>query len=291
MARQSSNHNLTKRCDCVRWKDCRHGFYVEAEATINGERRRLKRALVEILGREPKDYEDAKIEAQRAILAWKDGKDARDLLPGDAPTIAAILDHYSARPAGSPIDASQRRMIVSTVVHGRPFGDWRAAEVTRTMIEAFRAQRSRVAGNRDLSLLRAAFNWAVLAELVPATPFKIGTVAAVRLAREEPRTRRLQPGEAPRLEAAANVHMRDLITAALESGCRLGELLSLQWTQIGIDLFLPAGKTKAKKPRRVPISARPARGARAPAHGSGRRAPAGRCLCIRRRARPAACRH
>ena len=35
---------------------------------------------------------------------------------------------------------------------------------------------------------------------------------------------------------------------------RLGELLSLQWHQVGADLFLPAGKTKAKKPRRVPIS-------------------------------------
>ena len=254
MPRASSTRNVTKRCACARWKDCRHPFWVEAEATITGARRRLFRALAECIGREPKDYEDAKIEAQRAILAWKEGRDAADILPGDAPTIAAILDTYTGRPTGSPIDPSQRRMIVSTVVHGRPFGDWRAAEVTRAMVEAFRTQRPAVAGNRDLALLRAAFNWAILGELVPATPFKIGTVAAVRLAREEPRTRRLQPGEEPRLVAAANRHMRDLIEAALESGCRLGELLSLQWTQIGIDVFLPAGKTKAKKPRRIPIS-------------------------------------
>jgi len=31
-------------------------------------------------------------------------------------------------------------------------------------------------------------------------------------------------------------------------------ILSLQWSQVRGDLFLPAGKKKAKKPRRVPIS-------------------------------------
>jgi integrase len=88
---------------------------------------------------------------------------------------------------------------------------------------------------------------------VAATPFKVGTVAAVKLAREEARTRRLQPGEDERLLLAAG-GLKDLIVAALETGCRLGELLSLQWLQVRGDLFLPAGKTKAKKPRRVPIS-------------------------------------
>ena len=121
------------------------------------------------------------------------------------------------------------------------------------MVEAFRRQRPTVAGNRDLAMLRAAFNWAVLGGLVPATPFKVGTVSAMKLAREESRTRRLQPGEEERLLLAAQGSLRDLVIAALETGCRLGELLSLQWEQVRRNLFLPAGKTKAKKPRRVPI--------------------------------------
>jgi integrase len=78
-------------------------------------------------------------------------------------------------------------------------------------------------------------------------------VAAVKLAREESRTRRLQPGEEERLLLASG-GLHDLIVAALETGCRLGELLSLQWEQVRAELFLPAGKTKEKKPRRVPIS-------------------------------------
>src|SRR6185436_1782430 len=125
------------------------------------------------------------------------------------------------------------------VVNGRKFGEWPAQAITRVMAEAFSRQRPTIAANRDLALLRAAFNWAVLGGLVPATPFKVGTVAAVKLAREEARTRRLQPGEEERLLLAAG-GLKDLIVAALETGCRLGELLSLEWSQVRGDLFLPA---------------------------------------------------
>jgi len=48
------------------------------------------------------------------------------------------------------------------------------------------------------------------------------------------------------------------VVAALETGCRKQELLSLQWTQVRWDrneLFLPGTKTKTKRPRRIPISA------------------------------------
>lgn len=113
--------------------------------------------------------------------------------------------------------------------------------MTREMVEGFRRQRPRVSANRDLALLRAAMNWAVLGGLVESTPFKVGTVSAVKLAREEQRTRRLQGDEETRLlEAclpgtgkqgralAGTPHLADLIVAALETGCRLGELLSLQ---------------------------------------------------------------
>jgi integrase len=52
--------------------------------------------------------------------------------------------------------------------------------------------------------------------------------------------------------------LQDLITAALETGCRRGELLSLQWHQVRFspraEIYLPAGKTKAKRDRRIPIS-------------------------------------
>jgi integrase len=260
MARKSDTDNVRKICGCAKWKECAHPWFIfyregkEIGPTGKVRERGLRQKLAPLVGREPVDYADAKAEARRAIVAWKDGRDARQLLPDDAPSLAAVLEAYGQRPGGAAIDKYQRKQIVKTVVTGRPFGEWRAAEITREMVEAFRRQRPTVAGNRDLALLRAMFNWAVLSELVPSTPFKIGTVSAVKLAREEARTRRLEPGEEDRLLEAAHGLLRDLVVAALETGCRMGELLSLQWHQVRGDLFFPAGKTKAKKPRRVPVS-------------------------------------
>lgn len=255
MARQSESGNVRKRCACTKWKDCAHPWYVtyrEGKELVDGKvrERGLRKRLSLLVGREPKDYADAKTEAQRAILAWKDGRDARGILPGDPVTVATLLEQYAERPNGATRDTAP---IERVKLHGRPFGEWRADAVTRDVLEMFRAARPRIGANRDLALLRAAFNWAVLRGVVEATPFKVGTVPAVKLAREEARTRRLQPGEEERLLLAAG-GLRDLIIAALETGCRRGELLSLQWSQVRGDLFLPAGKTKAKKTRRVPVS-------------------------------------
>jgi integrase len=254
VARQSKNEYVKKICGCVKWKDCAHPWYVDYRQGEGKGGRVLRKKLSPLVGREPTDFIDAKAEARRAIVAWKDGRNAADLLPMDRPTLASLLDSYRQRPDASPSEKYQVRPIVDAVVSGRPFGEWHADEITREMIETFRAKRKRIAGNRNLALLRAMFNWAVLGGLVPSTPFKVGTVSAVKLVREEARTRRLEPGEDVQLLIHAG-RLKDLITAALETGCRQGELLSLQWRQVlAHDLFLPAGKTKAKKTRRVRIS-------------------------------------
>ena len=259
MPRFSSTGNARKLCGCGRskWSGCPHPWYVDYTAPPTHPARsgqRFRRNLDQLIQFHPTNIAEAKAEAHRAIDAWLHGRDPAELQPTDRPTLARVLEAYRQRPGASAAEVGQGRVIARTVVNGRRFGDWRVIEITREAIEAYRRQRPRVAANRDLALLRAMFNWAVLAELVPATPFKVGTVAAVKLSREDPRTRRLQPGEEERLMVAARGLLPHLITAALETGCRLGELLSLQWEQVRGDLFLPAGKTKAKKPRRVPIS-------------------------------------
>jgi integrase len=75
--------------------------------------------------------------------------------------------------------------------------------------------------------------------------------------------RRLQPGEDERLTAAAAPHLRALIVAALSTGCRVGELLTLQWADVQIDeqgrfrwFVLQGSKTKTKETRAVPIGQR-----------------------------------
>ena len=106
------------------------------------------------------------------------------------------------------------------------------------------------------SLLRAAFNWAVRVGYVQRTPFKRGTEAVIKLTQELPRSRRLESGEEASLLAQTGSHLYGVVIAAIETGLRIGEVLSLQWTQVRTnpaEIFIPAQKAKQKKDRRIPI--------------------------------------
>lgn len=182
----------------------------------------------------------------------------------------------------------------------RPLGDWHVRDVVTGTLEKFRAarrtqtivkstdkdgnQRGRRKGgvattNRDLGLLRATFNWAIRVGYVDETPFKRFTETVVKLSKESSRRRRLEGDEGERLLKACDPllrhprtkaplfsqpppRLRPIVEAALETGCRRGELLSLQWWQVrdldGVNpqLDLPAAKTKTKRDRVVPISGR-----------------------------------
>jgi integrase len=255
MPRKSDTDNVRKRCDCAKWKTCAHPWYLDYQR--DGVRYRDN--LDKLIDRHAADFTAAKDEARRAIVAKLEGRDPRGLVPADDPTLAEVLTAYDHEKPRR--DRYQIPNIVKVELSSpdgvRRFGEWRASLITADTLKQFRRGRPLVAGNRDLGLLRAAFNWAVLGGLMPRTPFRIGDVPAVKLAREEARTRRLQSGEAERLMEAA-YSLTDLITAALETGARKGELLSLQWHQVRFtpraEVFLPATKTKAKRDRRVPLS-------------------------------------
>ena len=66
------------------------------------------------------------------------------------------------------------------------------------------------------------------------------------------------PGGGDGLAKAATGLLRDVVVAALETGCRSGELLTLQWWQVRFspraEIFVVASKTKTKRDRRVPMS-------------------------------------
>jgi integrase len=80
------------------------------------------------------------------------------------------------------------------------------------------------------------------------------------LEREIPRNKRLQDADAEqRLLDAANPHLRGVITAMLDTACRPGEILSLQWRDVSLDrreLTIRAEKEKTRRERIIPISTR-----------------------------------
>ncbi len=122
-----------------------------------------------------------------------------------------------------------------------------------------------VALNRFKARVRHFFNWSIAQGYRDDTPFKRHGVNVIRLNSrvEVERTRRLPPEDEARLLAHASPYLQALVVAALSTGCRLGELLSLQWKQIQVDatgqprtLLLPAAKTKTHEARLLPIGTR-----------------------------------
>jgi integrase len=284
------NDGLRKICACPRrqWAKCSHVWhfnYKWGDIVI-------RKSLDGLIGRKVTSKTEAEHEAERLRIEIREGrygrKDDRPAL--DRLTVGQLLALYAKRHLGAKPgdllknDSSQIK-IIKGVALDRPdgqtvaFGEWFVRDVTADALEQFQSVRRHivrlapkrqggrapqsggaVTANRNLTLLRAAFNWAVRKGVMPATPFKRGTESVVRLTTETPRSRRLEAGEADRLLAACGAHLRALVEAALETGCRKGELLSLQWSQVRAgarpELFLPAQKTKTGKARTIPVSGR-----------------------------------
>ena len=114
--------------------------------------------------------------------------------------------------------------------------------------------------NRLLARLRHLFNWAIKKRYGEHTPLRRNgvVVGALETRVENGRSRRLDPGEEDRLLQNANPRMQAFIVAMLATGCRPGELLSLQWSQIRRDdtgrclwMDLPVERTKTYQQRTV----------------------------------------
>ena len=226
-----------------------------------------------------------------------DGRTMRQVCDG---FLAHWENDPSRRRHRLPALAKHLAAICRTDVNGAPFGDRVFADLRTPDIEGFRDARRRVlrqreaeraertrrlaAGdltaqalpvspevpharqgevgiNRTLERLRALFNWAIeRGHYHSENPFLKHGRPAIRMAKEVPRTRRLQGDEEQRLLKQASADMHDLIIAALDTGMRRRELLSLTWLQVRLDaahqptaIMVSAEMAKTNRPRTVPV--------------------------------------
>lgn len=272
--RRHHNDGLRKICGCERrtWPKCPHPWHLNY--TYKGKVHRL--SLDREVGKHIDSKTAAEAEAERIRIAIRDGTFRRGAPVLSQLTLAQLFGVYVdrrldvVRPDRATDDQDSIRVITAAPLplptgEVRPFGAWLVPDITADTLERFREVRiarggGSVAVNRNLSFLRAMFNWAIRTKYVPESPFKVGTETVVKLTKESARSRRLLDGEEGKILAACGPHLRAVVEAALETGCRLGELFSLQWNQIRGDPFtaldLPASKTKTRRDRTVPITAR-----------------------------------
>lgn len=141
------------------------------------------------------------------------------------------------------------------------FGDRFVAEVTPQLIERYKSRRTRtlrngkrISGarvNREMALLKAAFNKGIEWDLVNENP-----VRRVKFFNESDRgrTRYLTPVEKKRLLTACSPFLRGVVMTALKTGMRQGELLSLKWRDVDSRTNrLTLRKTKSGKIRHIPL--------------------------------------
>jgi len=137
----------------------------------------------------------------------------------------------------------------------RALGTKCLAEIRPLDVENYKIERLQKAKpatvNREVALLKRMFNLAYQWDFALENPVK-----GVKLLREDNLIERiLQPEEEPLLFAEAHPDLRPILVAALNTGMRLGELLSLQWPDVNLpQRVITVRKTKNGRLRRIPIN-------------------------------------
>lgn len=122
-------------------------------------------------------------------------------------------------------------------------------------------QRSLATVNREMAYLRRLLNIAERNGWIDKNPFKKGD-ALIHASDEVKRERFLTRAEEQRLLAECvkyRAHLRPLVIAAIDTGCRLGELLKLKWTEVDFNsgiITIQAFNTKTMRERQVSITTR-----------------------------------
>lgn len=295
---RTRNHGLRKLCACPRakWSKCPHETHFNFKPK-GGPSYRF--SLDRELGRRIKSREEAEREAEKIRVAIREGTfrraherredaiatqarqaEAATVSPGAVP-LKQFADTYVARVSKvrernkSWKDDRSRlaRLAAFQREDGTTLGDVAIAAITEDDLEAFfahlRTARAAATRNNYVTLIKKAFRWATKKGYLAQNP--ITEDSELKRAKPAKRARRLDPdrvdadgrltapGEERRLLAVAGPLLQALIIAALESCCRKGELLALQWADVDLPrrrLTIRAETAKDSETRTLPISDR-----------------------------------
>jgi integrase len=283
MAIRQHNDGLRKLCTCVRrtWPKCPHPWYFNFKLR-GGVPYRF--SLDTELGRHIDNKTEAETIAARfkaEILAgtFQRASDKAAVTAADAAPAGVTLDAFAAIYIERVSKASGKKswkddegrlgkVCDYRAADGRRLGEWPLGRLTEDELEAFHTSMLLTSAastrNHYVRLLKGACKWAAKKGYLPRSP--ISDDSTLKSTKPAQRAQRLLPDEEARLlVAAGNVsrgvggRLQGLIIAALETGCRLGELLGLQWADVNLErkeLLIRAENAKDDESRRLPISTR-----------------------------------
>lgn len=227
---------------------------------------------------------DTKTEALRLLTTLKRDLDdgGAQSIDGDRLTFRKLADIYQEKRLTEPVyrdgqkvaglrswkDQRCRLKLLTDY-----FGKRRVKTITFADLETYKkhrlesdtrsgGERSIATVNRELALLRSVFGLAKQSGWIARSPFEQGK-AIISTAVETKRERILTREEEERLLAACDCrerrHVRPVIIAALDTGARRGELLSLRWRDVDLNrglLTVTSYKGKKTTTRTIGMTAR-----------------------------------
>lgn len=207
------------------------------------------------------------------------GKDPRKPPAPPVPagmTVALFLDSYYdryvvAESLRSVASIRSRLAALKAALGTLPVSELERVDPIEDFKRSYGETKSTASVNRTLAILRHAINWGRgrTPPIFTTSPFHRFGVK-IKTKGETKRDRRIAPDEEQRLLAAADTlncaehayagaAMRDRLIGALETGCRLGEMLKIQnrhviWNTHQISI--PAEHAKDAESRRIPFEPR-----------------------------------
>jgi hypothetical protein len=274
---RQNNKGLRKICDCPRrrWPKCAHSWHFNFKPKGGA----AYRFAVDIeAGKHigPKGDAEALAETWRTQIRAGTFRRRCDtppvpesIAPTTGVTFTQFVEKYVERcePPVSTNDQGCLRQFAAFVVDGAALGDVELRSLTVDTIEVFfaslrKAGRAASTRNKFVQAVKAALRWATKKGYLDRNP--LDDSESIKREKHAKRHRRLEAdvlnddgqimheGEERRLLAVAEPLLQRRIIGAIETCCRRGELLALQWRDVDLskrELFIRAEEVGAKKTR------------------------------------------
>jgi integrase len=233
-----------KRCDCG--TACTHAYWLQVR--VGRTRRWIN--LDEMF---PDD--SPAVAATKAREMARAGKLGAASVSSSVATVADVATLYRAKRTCKN-DVYVDHFVASPALSAAStIGAMSMDTVTTADVKHACGKRVNDARRHFLQAARHLFNWAIHEGYATRTPFKTTQGAVlIKVPQSNKRTRRLEAGEDERIRAVGDAFINDFLTAMLATGCRPGELRTLQWSEVSDDrITVLAAKAKTRKSRKLPI--------------------------------------